>query len=600
MHHLGVPMNEHLIKQDTNYAEIMTQAKKRRTASISPRMGPPRCTLDHYFLQTPMDRNPADPTSQSTPEVQQQQHTIAKTVLNRGTQSVELPVQEISSEPDGSDDPIAADQAELAEAWTPDPLDYDDIIQQAKAWMLQPSTQNDLWDWIITTDFSHLSSMMHLSNMIATLYPAFPVKLTGGRYSALLADDTVVRFLSTRCILCDHCFPQCSDLFIHHNLVHGCIPTWSLQQFHVGLGCLYQHLRTLDLPHLSDQDIWQLGQIVILRIHCAQLHGHGGGGELPADDGHLVSCAAQGSAETLLGYRPPGNRKTPQGQEASEEAGTGGTRVNTAAQSHGDTTPTSRGQHQMLEPRHGIHGSLESRPRIDLGRTHDSLQRLDQPQGENSSIAAPSGGDNDGFTSAEIHNFDRSPARERASQKSIAISAPGHLQPVSFSKLESREEATDQVKDTSFANGGGSQDDSGDQRMPSRLSGDFEVPQLEENVQRDGQSSALPVDGEPQSSTQSMAPIAAFSLSQFLAAHSGSPSTSQSSAQSVSKNPSATAGEALRPFVNSNGVNCFANSSCLGLAWLSQVIGVEAMDWSDKGYFKQTCFEAILCNRWMS
>ena len=53
-------------------------------------------------------------------------------------------------------------------------------------------------------------------------------------------------------------------------------------------------------------------------------------GELPTDDGHLVSCAAQGSAETLLGYRPSGNRKTPQGQGASEEAGTGGTRVNTA------------------------------------------------------------------------------------------------------------------------------------------------------------------------------------------------------------------------------------------------------------------------------
>ena len=116
----------------------------------------------------------------------------------------------------------------------------------------------------------------------------------------------------------------------------------------------------------------------------------------------------------------------------------------------------------------------------------------------------------------EIHNFDRSPARERTSQASLAIHAPGHLQSVSLSKLESREEATDQVKDTSFAHGGGSQDDSGNQGMSSRLSSDFEVPQLEENVQRDGQSSALLVDGEPQSSTKSMAPVAAFSLSTVL------------------------------------------------------------------------------------
>ena len=596
MHHLGVPMNEHLIKQDITYAETINQAKKRRTASISPRMGPPRCTLDHYFLQTHMDRNPADLPSERTPEVQQQQqqHTTAKIVPSRGTQTVELPVQEISSEPEESDDPIAADQAELAEARTPDPLDYDDIIQQAKAWMQQTSPQTDLWNWILTTDFSHLSSMMHLSNMIATLYPAFPLKLTGGRYSALLADDTVVRFLSTRCILCDLSFQQCSDLFIHHNLVHGCIPTWSLQQFHIGLGCLYQHLRTLDLPNLSDQDIWQLGQLVILRIHCAQLHGNGGGGELPTDDGHLVSCTAKGSAEAHPGYRSSGNRKTPQGQGTSEEAGPGGTRVNTAAESYDDTTPPSRGQHQVLEPGHGIHGSFEPRPRIDLGRTHDGLQGLDQPQGENRPTEAPSGGDNDRFTSPAIHNFDRSPAGERTSPESLAIHAPGHLQSVSLSKLESREEATDQVQDTSFANGGGSQNDSGNQRMSPRLSGDSEVPQPEENVQRDGQSSALLVDSEPQSSTKSMAPVAAFSLSQFLAAHSGSPQTSQSSAQSVSKNPPATVGEALRPFVNSNGVNCFANSSCLGLAWLSQVIGVDAMDWSDHGNFQKTCFENTL------
>ena len=248
----------------------------------------------------------------------------------------------------------------------------------------------------------------------------------------------------------------------------------------------------------------------------------------------------------------------------------------------------------MFEPGHGIHGSFEPRPRIDLGRTHDGLQGLDQPQGENRPIEAPSGGDNDRFTSTAIHNFDRSPAGERTSQASLAIHAPGHLQSVSLSKLESREEATDQVQDTSFANGRGSQDNSGNQRMSPRLSGDSEVPQPEENVQRDGQSSALLVDSEPQSSTKSMAPAAAFSLSQFLAAHSGSPQTRQSSAQSVSKNPPATVGEALRPFVNSNGVNCFANSSCLGLAWLSQVIGVEAMDWSDQGNFQKTCFENTL------
>ena len=140
------------------------------------------------------------------------------------------------------------------------------------------------------------------------------------------------------------------------------------------------HHRFLAMHHLKDplKTLHKLCQTTLQReqerhhrIHCAQLHGHGRGGEHPADDGHLVSCAAQGSAEALLGGRPSGNRKTPQGQEASEQDGPGGTRVITASQSHGDTFSTSRGQHQMLEPRHGIHGSLEPRFRVDLGRTKD-------------------------------------------------------------------------------------------------------------------------------------------------------------------------------------------------------------------------------------
>ena len=46
MHHLRIQMNENLIKMDTSVAETLNQAKKRRTASITPRMEPPRCTLD--------------------------------------------------------------------------------------------------------------------------------------------------------------------------------------------------------------------------------------------------------------------------------------------------------------------------------------------------------------------------------------------------------------------------------------------------------------------------------------------------------------------------------------------------------------------------
>ena len=597
MHHLGVPMNENLIKQDTNYAEIMTQAKKRRTASISPRMGPPRCTLDHYFQQVPLDRSRTDPSSRNATEVQQSQIVSVQPDSSRSPPQQAQSGQELSREQEERDDPIAADQAEQQEVWTPDITDYDTILQAAHALMLQPSSmQMDHWDWIIKADFSHLSSVMHLSNMVATLYPAFPVKLTGGKYTSLLADNSMVRFLETRCVLCDLCFQQSSDLFLHHNLVHGCIPDWSLKQFHVGIVCLHQHLRTLDLPHLTDQEILQLGQIIILRLHCAQFFGHGGRGELPADGGYLGPCLAQGSAEANLRDRPSGDRKTPQGQKVPEQGQPGRDGAHSAHQSDGSPSSSARGQHQVFELRHGVYGSLEPGPRVHPGDPYGSLKGLDQCQnrGENSSIAAPLSGDNDRFATSEIHSSHRSSARERTSSTSSEILALGQQQSLSLSLLEPREKAADQIEDTTNAAGRGLQDDPRDQNMLGGQSSDLGVPQLEEDVHRYGQSCALPMDSEPQSGTEPMAPPPAFSISQFLAAHSGSPSTSQSPAQSSCQEHPSTSWKALRLCVNSNGLNCYANSSCLGLAWLSQVIGVEATDWNDEGCFQQTCFESTL------
>ena len=429
--------------------------------------------------------------------------------------------------------------------------------------------------------------------MIATLYPSFPLKLTGGTYASLLADTAVVRFLSTRCVLCDLTFQQCSDLFLHHSLAHGCLPPWYLSNFHVGLGCLHQHLRTLDLNPLSDRDIQQLGQTLILRIHCAQLHGHGGGGELSADDGHLARSPAQGAAQTLPGLRPSGDREAPQGQETAK-AGDRREYLTTSSQSYGHLTPSSRRQSQMPEPRHGIPGPRKSRSGIDLGGTHDCLQRLDQPQGENNSIAASPGGNYDRPSPTTIHSPDRSKARQRASQEGLAVQPTGHQQPMSLSQLESGEEAIDQVQDPSIAFGGSFQADPGDANMSEGLPGNPEVPQLEEDVHGHHQSGALHVAGESQNCSKSMAPPATIGFSQFLAAHPGTSSTIQPAAQSSCQAPPTTDVEALRPFVNSNGLNCYANSSCLGLAWLSQVIGVTATAWSDNGYFKQTCFKSTL------
>eukprot|EP00434_Breviolum_minutum_P036484 symbB.v1.2.032327.t1/scaffold3864.1/size52931/1 len=110
---------------------------------------------------------------------------------------------------------------------------------------------------------------------------------------------------------------------------------------------------------------------------------------------------------------------------------------------------------------------------------------------KDSSIAAPLGGDNDRYTATEIHSSDRSPARERTSSTSPAIPALGQHQSLSLSLLESREKAADQIEDTTNAAGRGFQDDPRDQNMLGRLPSNLEVPQLEEDVHRNGQSSPL-------------------------------------------------------------------------------------------------------------
>ena len=52
-----------------------------------------------------------------------------------------LPVQEVlSSENEAPDDPITADREEHAEAGTPEPMGYDNIIQKATRWISQPTS----------------------------------------------------------------------------------------------------------------------------------------------------------------------------------------------------------------------------------------------------------------------------------------------------------------------------------------------------------------------------------------------------------------------------------------------------------------------------
>ena len=269
------------------------------------------------------------------------------------------------------------------------------------------------------------------------------------------------------------------------------------------------------------------------------------------------------------------DRETPQGQEVSEQDWSRGDGTNSTAQSDGCPSPSSRGQHQVFELGHGVCGPFESGPRFQYWGplwqhprkwTNSNAKERTTPLRHHLVVTMID------LLLQRVHSPDRSQAGERTSSTGSTVSALRQQQSLSFSLLEPREKAADSIQDTTNAVRGGLQNDPGNQNMLGGQSSDPEVPQLEEDVHRHGQSCTLPMDSEPPCGTKPVASLAAFSISQFLAAHTGSPTTIQSPAQSSCQEHPTTSCKALRLCVNSNGLNLLMLTAVVwGLAWLSQV-----------------------------
>ena len=239
---------------------------------------------------------------------------------------------------------------------------------------------------------SAVADQLLLSDTYRTLYPTSSFKLTGGFYAHWLDDPAIVRMLSTRCCICDATFTDGTDMFYHHNLAHGCLPKWYLSNFACGLKTLQWHLWTINSLHISDQEILQLCQLLILRIHCATTFTHGGHGHLPADVSHLGGCYPQGSVEEISSFGRRRQREETQGHPTrSSSRGPNGESPIQCDSDDDDHDASTRGLTTLPSAGHGVCPTPEHWRGQHPSRNDDGYQNLADEQGQRDPIETSPG-----------------------------------------------------------------------------------------------------------------------------------------------------------------------------------------------------------------
>ena len=289
MKHEQIEYSQQLVQMDHRYAETLEAARHQSTRPnrvARTENTPAGRTLETYFTRAGSDASAGHTNREQDPSA-----TLDE------CQIVNLQIDNIDQQDTtlANVDPDASDTEDISNL-----IDYDRVVSRAINMQLDLNSDTFLhWHWVITTDMSEVADQLHLSDTYRTLYPTTSLKLTGGFYAHWLDDPGIVRLLRTRCCICDATFAEATDMFYHHNIAHGCLPKWFLRHFDCGLKTLQWHLWTINSLNISDQDILQLCQLLVLRIHCASTFSHGGRGHFSADVSHLGGCHPQRPAEEI-------------------------------------------------------------------------------------------------------------------------------------------------------------------------------------------------------------------------------------------------------------------------------------------------------------
>ena len=585
MKHEQIEYSQQLVQMDQRYAatlEAARQQSERPNRASGPEDSLTGRTLDNYFARsstaTSMDQASTD-------------------------QALQITVEENQTEPipaDSTTDPQVSPLAELDSSDTEDIttfIDYDQVVTRAIDIHLDFASETfQHWHWVLTTNMSEVADQLQLNDFYSTLYPTTSLNLTGGFYAQWLDDPTIVRLLRTRCCICDATFNDATDMFYHHNLAHGCLPKWYLRNFDYGLKTLLWHLIPITTLAISDQEILQLCQLVVLRIHCAFTFSHGGSGYLSADVCHLGGCHPKRPTEKVHGY---GRRGT--GEKAQRIAINSLTRRLPEAPIQSDPddddhAPATRGLDQMSTGGYGVRHPPEHWRRKHSPRDDGSHQSLAIEQGEGHATKTPSGLHNGDYTAKQISEAGGLNRRQSTPTECQEGQFDGLGWQVPLSGVEPRSEKAGDIENPSIDSGRDILPSGEHSDLPGGSKSHTSISQSQEAGWRSTESSPIPLGGLEQSECRDLAPPAKAVLSCFLATY-----PDEFEAGHPSKIPSCSAAaegqeQSVRVFCNSDGVSCYLNSFCIGLTWLGLHFDSTDLDSSatDFGVYLKTCVQPTL------
>ena len=450
--------------------------------------------------------------------------------------------------------------------------------------------------WALTTNMSEVADQLQLSDFHSTLYPTTSLNLTGGFYAQWLDDPTIVRLLRTRCCICDATFNDATDMFYHHNIAHGCLPKWYLRNFDSGLKTLLWHLLPITTLAISDQEILQLCQLVVLRIHCAFNFSHGGSGYLSADVGHLGGSHSKRPTETVHGY---GRRGT--GEKAQRSATKSLTRgfLEAPIQSDpddDDRAPATRGLAQMSTGGYGVRHSPEHWRRKHSPRDDGSHQSLAIEQREGHATETPSGLHNGDYPAKQISEAGGIYRGQSTPTECQESQLDGHGWQVPLSGMEPRSEKAGDFENPSIDSGSDLWPTGGHSELPGGSKSHTSISQSQEAGWRSTEGSPIPLGGLEQGECRDLAPPAKAVLSRFLATYPDEFEAGDPSKISTGSTTSKEQTLSVRVFCNTDGVSCYMNSFCIGLAWLGLFLVDKETEQSATafGAFLQRCVQHTL------
>ena len=582
----GIEFNYSIVQMDQRYADTLEALRNQPPDQTDSRISGP--TLERYFNRVEASNilNPTRDEQDQLPDtdVPPCAPDLSNVTPEDYTAVITDPYQEIETSP--------SSDTEATKQLIPD---YEQWISVAEHLTVDFHSESfQLWHWVITADLHELASHMQMSPIYSTLYPTTPWKLAGGYYGQYLDDEATVRLLSTRCFVCDATLSTTAQLFIHHQLAHGSIPTWFLTHFPLGLKVLQFHLQTLPL-NLSDQDIFKLCQILIFRIHCASLTKDDRLGWIPRDVGHLGQRHPKRSAETVLGIRATTRRRqeTQRDQAGDEQQWQVSTDTSQCSADNDDIASETRRLSSMFEPRLGVRGVPQSRTRKHPEGLDAGQQGLELQQRENGTITPSPSCQDDTIAADQIHKDHGSFTGERTLDECSQIQLDRPEWQMSVPQLEHGAKEAHCLQITSPDDGR----NKGDDRLHHELHGGSQshssVSQSQETGWGHKQSSTFPMASIQQSQSRAVAQTPTAITSLLLATYSDELETGQSSEECIGKT-TATQKLSVRIFCNSTGKSCYINGACLGLAWTCLLSQDKAADWSDGGHFLQTCVHPTL------